>query len=150
MGILNKVMFWKKEPDFDLDSSLDLNPNPMQPDPLGGSESSFDSSFGMDSNSGMNQANQQMNNSFNPNNSMPSQSASPMAQMQEQPRIITPQAQETQSGLRQESTDKNLELISMKLDNLKIAIENINQRLMNIEKIAKDSQSQEVKRRPNW
>jgi hypothetical protein len=148
MGLIDKMKFWKKEPDFDLDSSLDLGSNPMSPDPMGGSQSSFDSSLGMDPNTGFGQAQEQMNNTIN-SNPIPTQNNNPMG-MQEQPRIITPQAQETQSGLRQESTDKNLELISMKLDNLKIAIENINQRLMNIEKIAKDSQNQEVKRRPNW
>lgn len=149
MGILDKVMFWKKEPNFDIDSNMDFGSDPMQSDPLGGSKSSFDSGFETNQNSGFGQAQQQMNNSFNPNPAQ-QQMSNPGMDMHEQPRIITPVIQEAQTGIKQDSADKNLEIISMKLDNLKIAIENINQRLINIERIAKDSQGHEVKRRTNW
>ena len=46
---------------------------------------------------------------------------------------------------------KNIELISVKIDSLKSELENMNQRLMNIEAIAKREQHTETNRRyPQW
>jgi len=48
---------------------------------------------------------------------------------------------------REYATDKNLEVISSKLDALRAALESINQRLANLEAIARGEEDQRYKRR---
>ncbi len=150
---MDKVMFWKKEPRLDLDTSVDfsapgsydsgLGPNTALQDPM------LDSGFGSQ------QPYQQPGMGHDPMRDQGFSSPQPyphqqMAPAQDQYRIISEARPEMgPQSLRNDSYDKNLEIVSMKLDNLKVALENINQRLMNIERIATDSQGQQ-KRRPNW
>jgi len=124
MSFVDKLMFWKKEPVDNFDSGLDLGPDPL-------AQPSQPSGYGypQQPDTGM----QDMGMQHNPN---------PM----EQPRILH---DPVQSAQQYGGNDKSLELISIKLDNIKQSIENINQRLINIERIAMDSQHQE-KRRGQW
>lgn len=144
--MMDKLMFWKKEPEINLDPSIDMGPsnsgmetfsqppsfdsinNPGLPnDPMAGlppqpqPDPVLDNNFGGD-------------NRYN----QPSY---------DRPRIVNdPMVQQPNMN---DGAQKNMEIISMKLDNLKIAIENMNQRLQNIERIAQESQAQPPKR-PNW
>ena len=140
MGFMDKVMFWKKEPKLDIDTNLDMGLSP----PVG-------NNLGIDTNPGL--SSQQMSDPFldhsyqqRPQQFQQQQFGYP----QEQPRIIseTPVGMPQQS-LQRDSYDKNLEIVSMKLDNLRSALENINQRLINIERLAMDSQRQD-RQRPSW
>jgi len=165
MGIVDKLKFWNKEPSLDLDPSLDLSPTPSMDmntgtpqtdnlglpttpthDPMLESPMNDSASFGQPS----------PQPSFGQPNSQPAfgqqnTPAQPFGQqpmgMNDQPRIIEPAP--SPQNLQNDSYQKNLEIISMKLDNLKVAIENINQRLTNIERMATDSQNHQ-KQRPNW
>lgn len=135
MGVIDKLKFWKHEPHLDLDSGVDL-----------GTESFSQPNLGLG------QPTQQNPGMVDPMAQYPTHqpgfgsSAPSFANPSfEQPRIIEQQPQ----NLKQDSYDKNLEIVSMKLDNLKVAIENMNQRLINIERIATDSLKQEQKR-PRW
>jgi len=134
MSLLDKVMFWKKEPPLDLDTSIDLSPDPtptpgMQPiggPPLG--DPFLDNQQPM-SNPSMSGLGQPM-------------ASPPMAQpSMSQPRII-----ESPQAIQSDSHEKSLEVISIKLDNLKVALESINQRLINIEKLASDHQQDKTRR----
>jgi hypothetical protein len=49
--------------------------------------------------------------------------------------------------MQSDSHEKSLEILSMKLDNIKAALENMNQRIINIERMAIDSTRQEPRRR---
>jgi len=136
MGVMDKLMFWKREPKLELDPSLDLGPDPAQaPDPLAG--------MGTDP---MSSPNLGLGPSPIAQPSSPPSFQQPMPV--EQPRIIHDPLQ-TPQQIQTDSNDKNLEIISMKLDNLKVAMENVSQRLANIERIAMDSTKEEPKR-PQW
>jgi len=156
MGVLDKVMFWKKEPKLDIDTNLDFNsasagPNLGMPSSPNLGLPPTGPSMGIDSNPGLTQ--QQMHDPFLDGGAQPSfqtPQTQPAFGAPEQPKIISESTQGfPQQNLHQESYDKSLEIVSMKLDNLKVVLENMNQRLMNIERIATDSQRQEPKR-PNW
>lgn len=133
MGLMDKVKFWKHEPDMNLDPSLDLGPD-LTP---------MDQGFGP--NAGL--PPQQYPSSPIPPQPDPVFAPDSMAPPRidyERPRVI-----EQPQQLRQDSNDKNLEIISMKLDNIKVAIESLSQRVANIERLARDSQRQPP-RRPQW
>jgi len=137
MSMLDKIMFWKKEPKLDLDTSLDMGPDPNYGAPP---QQGTEMNLGLDSQ----------------NLGMPSTPPGPDMQMPnmhmpaEQPRVVHDPVQSAPQQLQSESHEKNLEIISMKLDNLKVAIENINQRLINIERLAIDSTHQPQPKRPQW
>ncbi len=151
MGVLDKLMFWKKEPRLDIDPSLDMS----QP-PIG-------QNLGIDTTSGFSPQQQRdpfLDNSSSFQPSQPSfqqpsqqsfqQQGFGMQQHSEQPRIISESSPGfSNQNIQHDSYEKSLEIVSMKLDNLKVALENINQRLINIERMAIDSQRQE-KQRPHW
>jgi hypothetical protein len=141
MSFFGKLAFWKRDPPIDLNAGLDTNFDPA-PSPYGapGGFGSPQGDFG------------------SPHFDTPQQDAFGTPQPYgrqgfEQPRIISetpnPYAQGNPS-IQRDTYDKNLEIVSMKLDNLKVALENINQRLMNIERIAMDSQQEPQRRKPNW
>jgi len=146
MGMIDKLMFWKKEPKLDLDTHLDMGPDPA-PAPNFGmpQEQGYDQNLGMPS-SGIDSGFQPQNY-HQPYNPVSGPSA-PSSGAFDQPRVVHDPIQSPQA-MQSDSHEKNLEIISMKLDNIKAAIENMNQRLINIERLAVDSTRQQP-RRPNW
>jgi hypothetical protein len=144
MGLLNKLMFWKKEPSLDFNSGIDTSFAPA-PSPTGlpSANSGFASPrFGEptldNSTFGAPQADFGM--------SQPAFVPRPNYGM-EQPKILSETSPGFSPGIQRDTYDKNLEIVSMKLDNLKAALENINQRLVNIERIAMDSMREDQQRR---
>ncbi len=140
MGFLGKLAFWKKRDDLD-----DL-----------GKELGLDKEFGLDVSGhspdlgfGLEQGNMQMQPQMQPqiqqpysrygSFQQPSQGFNPLQSFQ-QPQ----QASQTMSDSFIAS--KNLEVISSKLDALRASLESINQRLANLEAIAKNEQ-EGIKRR---
>lgn len=154
MGIIDKLMFWKKEPKLDFDTGLDMNTQVTGPDPglSQGNAYNFQQTGdpyvdGQQGSAPQYQQNppfpqspyQQPDNSFQPH-----QQGYMGGEMHE-PKVV----ERPQQNLQGDSYDKNLEIVSMKLDNLKVALENINQRLINIERMAMEGSRQD-RRRGNW
>jgi|SRR3989338_10997804 len=124
MGILDKVMFWKKKDEF-----ADVG--------LGDKENlAFGSDFGAAPGTGLGQTPGgqgfgQYPQSQGYPSSQPSMPSYPSPQFQQQfqpPNYSNPQ---------QDMNSKNLEIISSKLDALRASIESLNQRLANLEAIAR-------------
>lgn len=122
MGILGKIMFWKKKDDF---SDLGLD----QKRPFGNDALAFGSDFSMGSALGQPGMGQSQGFSQQPSPSMgfPQPAYPQPSYPGYQPRY-EPQ---------QDMTSKNLEIISSKLDVLRASIESLNQRLANLEAIAR-------------
>lgn len=144
MGLFAKLKFWKKEAPLDIDTGLDTSfapapsPNAGLPTPGSGfgtprygdpvlDNTAFGQQGGFD---------------------QPSFSQKPSFGY-DQPKIISETSPGFSQNVQRDTYDKNLEIVSMKLDNIKAALENLNQRLINIERMAMDSMRQEP-RRPNW
>ena len=135
MGILDKIMFWKKDDEFkdvglgDKDNLAfgdNFGAGLQTPNTLGsqfGSQQGFgQGSYGQEPNQGYNRYPQSPAFS-NPQPSMPS-----FGPQFPQPRYENP---------RDDINSKNLEIISSKLDALRASIESLNQRLANLEAIAR-------------
>jgi hypothetical protein len=148
MGLFNKLMFWKKEPSLDFSAGIDTSfaPAPSPNTGLPNTGAGFGAPrFGDPTldNSGFGAPQQDFG--------MP-QSGFGQRPGYDQPKIIS----ETSPGfaaphLQRDTYDKNLEIVSMKLDNIKAALENMNQRLMNIERMATDGMREEQqRRRTSW
>jgi len=140
MSVMDKLMFWKKEPDFGKD--LDLG---MKPDL--GMGKGFDSGLGQQGygnqgfdNSGMNNQNNLGLPSYDPAlpNAAPQQNQfAPKPPSMAPPGFqASPAPQVQQSYQPQDVTSKELEIVSAKLDALKMSIDMVNQRLANLERIA--------------
>jgi len=131
MGVFSKIAFWKKKNDFgDFEKDLGLDKDFG----LGNSET------GMSPDLGMGMETQEPHKY--PSYQQPQQSFQPYHQNLQQ---------EYQQPVQQMSdrdyiNSKSLEVISSKLDALKAAIESINQRLANIEAIAKGEQEEKKRR----
>ena len=125
MSILGKLMFWKKKDEFS-----DIG--------LGDKENlAFGNDFGQPGlDQGLGQAPTQPTPGLPPTPSVPSQPALPPTQFQA-PRYETPQ---------QDMNSKNLEIISSKLDALRASIDSLNQRLANIETIARGEEEKRGRR----
>jgi len=136
MGLLGKLAFWKKKDDFgDLGKDLNLDKD------LGldmGAGPSPDLGMGLDS--------QQTPQPFQ---KYPSFQQQNMQSPSFQPSFQQPQFQQQPSYSQGDSfiASKNLEVISSKLDALRASIESINQRLANIEAIARGEQEDTRRRR---
>jgi|TARA_Y100000031_G_C8166833_1_gene359792 hypothetical protein len=135
MSILDKVMFWKKKDEF---GDIGLGDK----DPLGKGNLAFGDDFGMGSAPGYGQQSKAPEQpSFA---QQPSFSQSSFAQQQ------FPQQQQPYQQPRyepqQDVTSKNLEIISSKLDALRASIESLNQRLANLEAIARGEEEQRRRR----
>jgi hypothetical protein len=117
MGLFDKLAFWKKSEDLGL-SNMDANlPSP----------SKFDTNLGMNT------------------PPMESQSPYPPSSFQPQQNYGGGQSQAFPS-MQQDQTyaiAKELEVISIKLDALKAALENISQRLYNLERLAYNDNEQQ-------
>lgn len=134
MGIFDKVMFWKKKDefadlglgsnkdlafgdDFGMGQGMDQQPPGMGQQPLG-----------QQPDMGLSSPSMPQSPQMPPGPAMQPPSA---AQFQQAPRFDNPQA---------DMTSKNIEVISSKLDALRANLESINQRLANLEAIAKGEQ----------
>ena len=133
MGILGKVMFWKKKDDF---SDLGLD----EKRPFGNDNLAFGNDFGMGTGlgqPGMGQSSQGFSQQPSPGMGF-SQPAYP------QPSY--PGYQPSRYEPQQDMASKNLEIISSKLDALRASIESLNQRLANLEVIARGEEERPRRR----
>ena len=137
MGILDKLMFWKKDEDEFKDIGLGDKGNLAFGDEFNTSVGAgFGPTPGLGQGMGQSSYGQQYPQNYpTPQPSMPSY---PPPQFQQQPRFGSPQ---------EEMTSKNLEIISSKLDALRASIESLNQRLANLEAIARGEEDQSRRRR---
>src|SRR3989338_50875 len=171
MGLLGKLKFWKKEDDSLDDLGLgggDLGSAPGT-DPFGGANDPFasagDNPFsdmpmnlpgqGMRSPQGMPPMRPQMRPSMDsPNFGQPGFGSQKAQQQLEQPdfnRPFTMSAQQQQQGQAMANNNyalsKDIELISSKLDSLRVSLDMINQRLSNIERM---NEREQVRKKTGW
>lgn len=140
MGILDKVMFWKKKDEF-----ADMG--------LGDKDNlAFGNDFGAMPGTGLGQmpggsdfgsqgfGQQPMGQAQNYPSSQPQMPSYPSQQQfqPQQPSYMNPQ---------QDLESKNLEIISSKLDALRASIENLSQRMANLEAIARGDEESSRRRR---
>jgi|TARA_B100002003_G_C13626903_1_gene321032 hypothetical protein len=136
MGFLGKLAFWKKKDDF---ADLGLGDKPNSPGmdlglgPETAPGANIDQGFGMQPSPGM-PAQQQMQppSSFN----APSFNA---------PNMGAPSPQPMQG--QDYAMSKNIEVVSSKLDALRASLDSINQRLTNLESIARGEEDDRHRRR---
>jgi len=153
MGILDKVMFWKKKDEF-ADIGLGDKENlafgdkfgaggqpgapggipPGLGDVPGGSPPGLGSTPGLGSDPMSQGLGQQ------PAPSIPQPSPPP-------PQFSQPPPPPSYDNPQQEIESKNLEIISSKLDAIRASLESLNQRLANLEAIARGDEEQSRKRR---
>lgn len=127
MSVFSKIAFWKKKDDFgDFEKDLGLDKD----------FGIGDSGTGMSPDLGMGMETQEPHKY--PSYQQPQQGFQPIQQGYQQP--------VQQMSDRDYIHAKSLEVISSKLDALKAAIESINQRLANIEAIAKGEQEDKRRR----
>ena len=132
MGIFRKLAFWKKKDDLGLDKDL-------------GKDFGLDKDFGMDMGQGpspdlgmdLGQQPMQKYPSFQQSSFQPSFPQQPSFQPQP---AFQPASNDSYIA------SKNLEVISSKLDALRASVESINQRLANIEAIARGEQDNQRRR----
>jgi hypothetical protein len=142
MGILNKIMFWKKD-DFDFEdfAKKDMNPdlgagaNPM------GKPSSFGSDVKQDS-FGMKEPDLGMSRSIDESSYSKPQQTPQMPGFGGQNQQAT-----NNSGA---SSNKDLELINSKLDTIKAILGSLDQRLANIERSNGSVNKQNNQRQKLW
>ncbi|NQV91806.1 hypothetical protein HQ489_05010 [Candidatus Woesearchaeota archaeon] len=131
MGVLNKMMFWKKDDDLDFDSALDkeMDPSSLPPsdnlgldkDPMGLEEKSpFDYP-----------AQPTATNPY-----VPRQQASPYGQQPQQAFSAPGQSLQRPAFQQMPPQNNELDLISSKLDTIKAQLSSIEQRLVNLERAA--------------
>lgn len=143
MSFLDKIMFWKKDPDFgvDLDKDFSLGKEPdfgQQPD--FGNTGLGPSAMDVSQNQGMQHYGQSQSGFGQQESSQFSQQAQyPGYQDFSQPRSApviqhVPEAREAQ----QVTYSKDLEVISAKLDAIKAVLESMNARIHNLERMARD------------
>ena len=127
MAILDKLMFWKKRDEFaDLGLGEEKGNLP------------FGDDFGMGDQPAAPNLNQSGLGQQYPAQNLPSTSPSPQFQQQfQQPRYENPQ---------QDINEKNLEIISSKIDALRAGIESISQRLANLETMARGEEEKGKRR----
>ena len=156
-------MFWKKEDDLSIDKSMPKDPDLGKQDNTSFSDNSSDRlGLRKDSELGLRSDNQGMRDSEE-NSSSASTGLRGSGHMQENMQnlhsqtgdLLNDQGKDSLSDQQQydnqikssqsqninsQNKDKDLEIISLKLDMIKASIDTINQRLANIEHIAKESQ----------
>ncbi len=127
MGLFNKLMFWKKDPEMDFDK--------LTSDNLG-------SSFGNEQNQDINQDPLGLNkdltgiNEKSPFEELDKQSLG-SSSFSQQPPAQSASSFDTRNQTTQASSQKReLELINSKLDTIKAILSSLDQRLANIEKSA--------------
>jgi len=159
MGVMDNLMFWKKKDDF---SSLD--PGLSSPPDFNSNNLGMPQQQGMPNNLGMPDQNMALpsmdqgvqpqnqgipndfNNppqSFNELNSRPMHETAPQG-FQSTP--VMPPQQSNQQSNDNEMLRRDIELLSYKLDTIKAALDMINQRVSNIERLAMN----EVQHKKGW
>ena len=134
MGFFGKLAFWKKRDDLDdLGKDLGLDKDFGMDKGMGMDMNSVSPPPGPDLGMGMDQQPMQKYPSFQSNQSF-------------QAPTYTPPQPFQQSTNDTYIANKNLEVISSKLDALKAAIDSMNQRVANIETIAKGEQENQRRR----
>lgn len=129
MGLLNKLMFWKKEDDFDFDGDIDKNLTSSGLPPM--------DDLGLNSKpEGINER-----SPFDPPQTYPEEPTSAFptpgtAAQTPGPVGLTPQPTAPRTSRGDEISKQDLELISSKLDTIKAQLNAIEQRLTNLEKAA--------------
>jgi len=126
MGVLGKLAFWKKKDDF-----ADL-----------GKDLGFDKDLGLDIGQG---PSPDLGMNLDSTQQQPYQKYPSFQQQNFQPQPAFQQPSYSQSDSYINS--KNLEVISSKLDALRVSLESINQRLANIEAIARGEQEDTRRKR---
>ena len=135
MAFFSKLAFWKKKDDFgDLGKDLGLDKD------IGmGMGEGPSPDLGM----GLEQSQPQQPYQRYPSFQQPQQGFQSAPSFQAQPAFQQPPAQPSYSSNDSYIAAKNLEVISSKLDALRASIESINQRLANIEAIARGEQQEQ-------
>ncbi|MBS3101985.1 hypothetical protein J4458_00895 [Candidatus Woesearchaeota archaeon] len=142
MGLFGKLMFWRKKDEFE---GIGLGEKGFKPNmdfglgPDLGAGADFGQGFGQ----GLQQPGLQQPSYPTP----PSFQQQPSFQQMQPPFPPPSYSQPAMQSPREYATDKNLEVISSKLDALRAALESINQRLANLEAIARGEEDQRYKRR---
>ena len=141
MGMLDKMKFWKKDDDLSLDNN-----------PFGNVDNSQNNNSFMDSNNSFsgNSLDKSMDNSLNEplhNNNSFSSSNSQQQNSFNDPTSATEMIKngkisevKQQIHPNQDVMQKDIEILSSKLDAIKAGIESMNQRLQNIERIQKNGE----------
>ena len=127
MSIFGKLAFWKKKDDLMLSPGLGLQQN-----------------LGLDSGFGTPGMGTQLQQPLQPFSLGPSAQFAPLGQP------ASPGFGMDLQGIQGYGASKDLEVISAKLDALRSALESINQRLANLERIARGEQDTEAYRRRGW
>ncbi len=131
MGALNKLMFWKKDDDFDFDSALNKEMAPSGLPPT--------DNLGLDSNPTGLEEKPSFDHPAQPTATNPfqQQAASPYAAPQQpQQAFPTPGHPLQRPAFQQQPPQQNNDLISSKLDTIKAQLSSIEQRLVNLERAA--------------
>ncbi len=133
---LKKLMFWKKEDDFD-DFGVDNQSMGNSPD-LGMRGPGLDNQMNqeLESNIGLDRPQQQYPSSQYPSFDNQNTQNSQYAQRQQESFGMRNQFSQPQNNQQHYSISKELEIISSKLDTIKSYLENLNQRLTNLERSA--------------
>ncbi len=132
MGILDKIMFWRKKDEF-ANIGLGEKENLAFGDEFGRGQAPAYNLPGLGQEQGMGQGYYGQPGQSYPQPSMPS-FPSP------------PRYQQPSYAPQQDLEAKNLEIISSKLDALRASIESLNQRLANLEAIARGEEDQRRRR----
>lgn len=160
MGLKDKLMFWKKGDDFsDLgfdQGGFDQGGQPM--DPIPGEQTDMNQDIGIGPTGGFDQNDLGFTppdqddgfgtatSTFQQQNQFGRQQ--PQRMQQQSPNYVTP-VQSNSGSSSDIIMQKNLEVISSKLDALRASLESINQRLSHIEHLASSS-DQNSKNYRNW
>ena len=136
MGLLGKLMFWKRKDEFE---NIGLGDKGA---PLG-MDLGLGSDFGAGADTG---ADLSQGYGMQPSPGTPRMRQPSFQQPQFQPSFPSPNFNQQMQG-QDYVTSKNLEVISSKLDALRAALDSINQRLANLEAIARGEEEQRYKRR---
>ena len=136
MGILDKVMFWKKKDEFS-DIGLGDKENLAFGDELGGQPGAAPGA-GLGTNPP----------DLGPDPGLGPQPSPSMPQQPSMPSFSQPPIQPQPSyNPQQDLESKSLEVISSKLDAIRASIDSLNQRLANLEAIARGEEEDSRKRR---
>ncbi|MBT3836638.1 hypothetical protein HOD05_00260 [Candidatus Woesearchaeota archaeon] len=130
MGALNKLMFWKKDDDFDFDSALNKEMTPSDIPPM--------DNLGLDSQPTGLEEKSPFDHPAQPTATRPfqQQAASPYAAPQQPQQAFPSPGQPLQRPGFQQPPPQNNDLISSKLDTIKAQLSSIEQRLVNLERAA--------------
>ena len=147
MGLLDKLQFWKKSDDDFLNDfnkppsdGFGMNQkNSLGNDPLGNNDIGSDPMSGFNQHSERNQFGTLGSPDFGTQTMQSEQRQSSYGQHDQQMRFTEPQHQSNNSN-DIFMVNKNIELLSSKMDALRASLESMNQRLINIERIAQSEQ----------